>query len=572
MIVSIAAWGQVKTFNVAVPGTLSQIIPDNEKSTITDVKITGKINGSDIVVIRNMAGRDKKGNPTDGILTRLDLSDANIVSGGGAYFDGMDGELFSEDNTIGSNMFDLCDKLTYINTPKSVLKIDAAAFSSCSAIEELVLHEGLQEMGEAAFVGCGFSEITIPEGVTALPNLLFYFCGNLTTVNLPKSLSEIGSEIFAECPMVKNINIAEGNTSFKIIDGVLYNANLDKLLYYPAAHEGTKFDVPTTIKEIANGAFANSSLQTVTLNEGLITIGAYAFDGSSITSVTFPSTIMNVGEFAFNNCQSLVEVSLNDNLVMLSENMFSQCKVLTTVKLPSNLEIMGVMSFSGCKALKSITLPETLTELGNGAFNNCSNLESIIIPESVSAFGTGIFYGCSALAECDLPDGITEIPAQMFAGCKSLKEIKIPETVKYLMHYAFQSSGLTKVSIPASVVSITEGVFSGCKELTEIRNYNPHPQPLGIVPVFLLVNHDIPLYVPFGSKSAYEAAEGWNEFTNIIEMDPEATGIDGATITGSDAVNDAEYFDLNGVRVGQDHKGITIIRTSNGTTRKVIKQ
>ncbi len=573
LLASVAVWGQTKSFQVDEPGTLNQVIPGDEKYTLTDIKISGKINGSDMVVIRDMAGRDRKSAATEGKLTRLDLSEADIVSGGASYFESLEGDLYATDNTIGESMFDLCDRLTYINLPKSVKKIDKAAFSGCTALDEIVMHEGLEELGEAAFVACGFPEITIPEGVVELPDLLFYFCDNLTKVRFPKSLSKIGKEIFSECFSIKDIEIAEGNQSFVVDDGVLYDSNKSSLLYYIVNRPGSDFTLPASVKTIADGAFANTTLNMVTLNEGLTAIGEFAFDGSSLSSLTLPSTVRGVGKYAFNNCSSLKEVSLEASLDSLSESMFSQCRVLGSLNIPSNIKTIGMMAFSGCKGLRSVTLPDRLQVVKDMAFANCKALENVKIPSSVTSFGKGLFYGCTGLQECILPQNMTEIPYQMFYGCTSLKAIEIPQTVKYIMHYAFQNSGLTKLSIPRSVVSITDGAFSGCKDIAEIHNYNPVPQPLGMIPVFFMLNADIPLYVPFGCKSAYEEAGGWNEFLNIIEMQEHETdpaGIGNTADTGSEIVREVDFHDLNGNRVTKDHRGLTIVRMSNGDVRKVM--
>ena len=79
---------QVKrTVNVATAGTLSTLITAGEKYTIDELTLTGELNGSDLRLLRDMAGNDYMGQPTNGMLKKLDLSGANIVAGGDAYFD-----------------------------------------------------------------------------------------------------------------------------------------------------------------------------------------------------------------------------------------------------------------------------------------------------------------------------------------------------------------------------------------------------------------------------------------------------------------------------------------------------
>ena len=79
------------TTQVDEAGTLPSKISENQKYLITNLKIVGKINGTDLKFIRQMAGRDFNRKKTDGKLSILDLSEAKIVAGGDAYV------RFSED-------------------------------------------------------------------------------------------------------------------------------------------------------------------------------------------------------------------------------------------------------------------------------------------------------------------------------------------------------------------------------------------------------------------------------------------------------------------------------------------
>jgi len=74
------------SINVETAGTLSSIIPASKKYLITDLTLSGNLNGSDIRFIRDMAGRDYLDNNTDGKLNKLNLNDAKIVSGGDYYY------------------------------------------------------------------------------------------------------------------------------------------------------------------------------------------------------------------------------------------------------------------------------------------------------------------------------------------------------------------------------------------------------------------------------------------------------------------------------------------------------
>ena len=159
-------------------GTLPSKISASEKNLITNLKIVGKINGTDLKFIREMAGRDFNREKTDGKLSILDLSEAKIVEGGDAY--------------ISYNS--LCE-----NTSND--KLGDFAFEGCSGLTSLTLPSGVTEIGEEAFHGCsGLTSLTIPSGVTSIGWHAFYGCSGLTSIYVyPENLPELESGIFTGC-------------------------------------------------------------------------------------------------------------------------------------------------------------------------------------------------------------------------------------------------------------------------------------------------------------------------------------------------------------------------------------
>ena len=110
MLLSFAAMAQAQTtVNVETPGTLSSKVSAEEKYSITDLTITGSLNGTDVKFLREMAGQDEDNNKTDGKLAKLDLSGASIVAGGDAYFvkygGKADTEYYTKDNQMSGCMF-----------------------------------------------------------------------------------------------------------------------------------------------------------------------------------------------------------------------------------------------------------------------------------------------------------------------------------------------------------------------------------------------------------------------------------------------------------------------------------
>ena len=107
--------------------------------SLTELKVTGNLNGTDILYIRAMGGSTIAGAKTDGKLQILDLSEANIVSGGTSYYYvDEDLEYYTKDNTISINMFCRCNELRKITIPNSITTIERNAFLLCDNLTEII--------------------------------------------------------------------------------------------------------------------------------------------------------------------------------------------------------------------------------------------------------------------------------------------------------------------------------------------------------------------------------------------------------------------------------------------------
>ena len=197
-----------------------------------------------------------------------------------------------------------------------------------------------------------------------------------------------------------------------------------------------------------------------------------------------------------------------------------------------------------------ITIPESViyndvtysvTSIGNYAFLFCTNLTSIEIPNSVTSIGDEAFYFCMSLTSITIPNSVTSIGYNAFdetpwydnqpdglvyAGKVAYKykgtmpdntSIKIKEGTLEIVDLTFKDcSGLTSITIPNSVTSIGDLAFYRCTGLTSVSIKKEAPLPIG---ESTFSNRDnATLYVPYGCKAAYEAADYWKEFKSIIEF------------------------------------------------------
>ena len=190
------------TIKLNEAGTLPNKIGDTKKFRITNLKIIGEINGTDLKMIREMAGRDSIGKVAEGNLCSLDLSEAKIVSGGNYYYcyTGRNIRYYTSNNILGSYAFSGCSGLTNLVIPSSVTKIGSSAFDFCSGLTDIVIPSSVTEIDDKAFLGCsGLTNIVIPSSVTKIGDKAFDFCSGLTNIVIPSSVTKIGDYAFSGC-------------------------------------------------------------------------------------------------------------------------------------------------------------------------------------------------------------------------------------------------------------------------------------------------------------------------------------------------------------------------------------
>ena len=192
-----------------------------------------------------------------------------------------------------------------------------------------------------------------------------------------------------------------------------------------------------------------------------------------------------------------------------NKNYDSRDNCNAIIKTASNILV------AGCK---TTTIPNSVTSIGNCAFYGCPGLPSIEIPNSVTSIGGGAFSGCSGLTSIYIPNSVTSIGNYAFSQCSGLTSVTIPNSVTIIGTDAFSNCyRLTSITIPNSVTSIGVVTFGGCSSLTNVMVKKS--TPIEIDEYAFDNRSNATLYVPKGSKDAYEAANYWKEFKEIREME-----------------------------------------------------
>ena len=138
-----------------------------------------------------------------------------------------------------------------------------------------------------------------------------------------------------------------------------------------------------------------TAMTSVTIPEGIQTIGAWAFAGcTGLTEIVLPNSVVSIGEGAFHGCDKLASITLSENLTKIDNFAFYGCNGLTAIQLPETLVEIGSAAFFGCQGLTTLNIPAATTIIGDLAFYQCNHLTEIKINTTAEniEFGEYIFW------------------------------------------------------------------------------------------------------------------------------------------------------------------------------------
>lgn len=494
----------------------------------------------------------------------------SILSIGNSAFNGCNGlssiSIPNSVTSIGKSAFSGCKALTSITIPNSVTSIGTGAFYGCKAINSITIPSSVITIGAYPFASCenlasinvdngnpaynsynncnaiihtetgklisGCSNTVIPITVTSIGERAFEHCSGLTSINIPNSVTEIGEYAFAWSNLLTisfSSNLQHiGREAFS--GTPWYKNQSDGLIYAGSVVLGYKNTLPSnvTIKDgtlgIAAWAFQGcNNLQTITLPISLTSIGDHAFmNCRSLTSFNIPNSTTSIDDYAFWGCSGFSSVDIPNSVKYLGEGAFRECTSLTSVSIGNSITSIEPWTFSGCPYLSSIVIPNSVTSIGDAAFYGCTYLESITIPQSVttiySSSSWGTFDGTAWYN--NQPDGLIyagEVIYKYKGTMPNETKLIIKDGTLGISSSAFWGkNGLTSLTIPNSIVYIGNYAFEECRNLTEV--IVKRATPISINSGTFTNRSYATLYVPKGSKDAYEASDYWKEFKEIVEL------------------------------------------------------
>ncbi len=578
-------------------GALIDSIGEDNLDNIYCLKLSGDINGTDVLAIRNIPN-----------LRFLDIKDANVVEGGDVYYK----NFVTKNDQIGSNFIDKSSNILEIILPTTIDTISSNAFHECASIIRVEMPPAVRSIGYMAFEGCQrLHGITLPSTVDHIGERAFLDCTSLESINIPALVPTIGQLTFKGCTSLNNLAIEDGDEPLPF---EYYTENVN---WHTVSHSPFELCPIKNLymgRNLGDSAFYNfKTIEAITIGDKVTAIPECAFMGcEALTEIFIPDNVVEIGKAAFAICSTLSSVRLSNSLNVLPQDCFSGCGKLPAVVIPDNVTEIGYGAFSHCVELNNIIFSNNLRTIGDKAFHSCLSLTDIQFNESLQEIGNGSFYNCQGLTKVKIHDGINSIDTDAFRMCSSLKSLTIDDSDNTLSlgHDVFYTTSIEKVyigrnieydsyhtgflvgnknvrtlTIGENVTQVPSRAFQYCTSLDTIYSFAVNPPEITIYTFDYQVEQHATLLVPIGSKDDYMNHYLWKNFFKIEEFDTDAIqsvninqpsiSTQGSTIKVAGASN-VKVFNLNGVQVGYSDvthvtPGIYIVVADGITTKVLVK-
>lgn len=517
--------------------------------------------------------------------------------------------------SIGKYAFEGCSGLTSVSLPSGLTGIYYRTFNGCYSLKSVQLPSDVKTIGNEAFRECtGLTSLELPSGLTKIEEGAFSGCSNIVSIYayMPDpSLFDGDGKDFPTC-FNENCTLyvpKKSYTAYIVAPGwgdfkTIAKFNPDLIRDWVTKNVAQAGTLSTVIGEDKENI--TKLKLTGNLNDTDVQYLEEMIREAALQELNLKDALLyTIESLRFCDCKNLTYLVLPDVLQRIEKAAFSNCTGLTTISLPAGLEYMYA-AFDGNIGLTSIyaNMPTPLQDAYSFDGLDKSNCYLYVPKGSLDAYRQDWEWGSFpyiAGLERDSATGLLSLdicPQASWNGelidvamRDKVKSLKIsgerPVDFDFINQYLSgnlqnldlkdanvtdlpycgldRCQNLTTISLPAGLRSIDKGFLSNCRNLRTIYAYMPDPEALIYGDNFYYESRDWTLYVPKGTKNAYQNSE-WRYCKEIIEM--ETSGID-SVILNPDA-KEVSRFSADGQRLAVPVKGLNIVKYSDGTVRKVV--
>ena len=346
---------------------------------------------------------------------------------------------------VGQRAFADCRSLTTVSVGATAeagtvsTKIGNEAFLQCTALNKVVLGNGVTEIGDYAFFCCkALKDLSLGSEIHSIGAFCFYQCTALTEVTIPNQVTTVKEQTFMYSGLT-SVTIPASVTTIEA--GAFYASALSEVHYGGSPSEWKKIQFSGIAHEYIKRANIfygkeDSELPEEDEDEPVTTWqavgGLLYFDpetgtitdcDSGVTEAEIPEkiggvTVTTIGYQAFYGNDSLKTLTIPDTVTIIEDLAFIQCGI-TSLEIPESVVSIGDMAFFQCFFLEEISFPDSLSSIGYRAFFNCESLYKVnrLDLGGVSRIGKEAFAECGSIFILVLPASLSDVGANAFYGC-----------------------------------------------------------------------------------------------------------------------------------------------------------
>lgn len=331
--------------------------------------------------------------------------------------------LFVSENDMGKEMTIYCEAGT-----TTEVRYELTNPMNVPIAVECVSHSGYKVVADKKIKKIFISAPDDPTAIGDSQNEILIFASDEERTIMRKLVVKQVKHIEYKATRQLDFKNRSGNPRFYGND---YEYLDDRSSYNPVTGEG-KWAYSGILTLVVPSAFiGDTDLRSLTIPEGVETIGDNAFSNSAIETIKLPESLVKISQFAFSK-SNLTEITIPKNVERLEYSVFAGkggggAPLRRVVFAGDKIETIENNTFADCNSLKEINLPKGLKKIGYNAFIRCTALEEIIIPDAVTVIEKQVFNQCSALKNVSLGTQLETIGTNTFAKCFALETVICPD-------------------------------------------------------------------------------------------------------------------------------------------------